>query len=231
VGRRIFRYLPTYIFLVGIYLGHPESSICCRFFPPKIWRTSRPFLQRRYIGTTREKNPLIFWLPEKVAANIGAAAGKAAEKSWWLLLTCCCCCRCCYMDPSKGDLGPVLQNNMLPVKRPLSFGPVFAIVILIQWPVSDPGWPGDFFGKMAQNVDKLIFLPKLIHYCVHGPNIWATSVILINIPEVKSHPIGENSPNLVTLLRACHGHRGAVTIVNFLSCASSNRPRAPTFLC
>jgi hypothetical protein len=34
------------------------------------------------------------------------------------------------------------------------------------------------------------------------PIIWAISVICKNQPEVNSHPIGENSPNMVTLLRS-----------------------------
>jgi hypothetical protein len=31
--------------------------------------------------------------------------------------------------------------------------------------------------------------------------MWATSVMLKQLPKVNSHPIGENSPNPVTLVR------------------------------
>jgi hypothetical protein len=34
-----------------------------------------------------------------------------------------------------------------------------------------------------------------------SPQVCATSVILNNLPKVKNHPIGEKSPDLVTLLR------------------------------
>jgi hypothetical protein len=30
--------------------------------------------------------------------------------------------------------------------------------------------------------------------------MWSTSVIFIKLPKVNSHPMGENSPDLVTLL-------------------------------
>jgi hypothetical protein len=45
-------------------------------------------------------------------------------------------------------------------------------------------------------------LKKLIHnfYCLKSsPIIGATSVIFTKLPKVNSDPIGENSPNLVTL--------------------------------
>jgi hypothetical protein len=33
-----------------------------------------------------------------------------------------------------------------------------------------------------------------------GPTIWASFVIFKKLPKVNTHPIGEKSPNLVTLL-------------------------------
>jgi hypothetical protein len=35
---------------------------------------------------------------------------------------------------------------------------------------------------------------------ISNPIIWAISVISKKLPEVSNHPMGENSPNLVTLL-------------------------------
>jgi hypothetical protein len=32
--------------------------------------------------------------------------------------------------------------------------------------------------------------------------MWAASVIFMNLPKENNHPLGENSPNLVTLLVA-----------------------------
>jgi hypothetical protein len=37
---------------------------------------------------------------------------------------------------------------------------------------------------------------------ISSPIIWAISVISIKLPEESNHPIGENSPNLVTLKRS-----------------------------
>jgi hypothetical protein len=46
----------------------------------------------------------------------------------------------------------------------------------------------------------IIFGPQLIHYAFCGKN-WSTSVIFKEIlPEVDTRPIGENSPDPVTLL-------------------------------
>jgi hypothetical protein len=33
-----------------------------------------------------------------------------------------------------------------------------------------------------------------------SPDIWALSVILIKLPKVNNDPIGENSPNLATMI-------------------------------
>jgi hypothetical protein len=34
-----------------------------------------------------------------------------------------------------------------------------------------------------------------------SPNIWSTPVIFKKLPKENNHPMGENSPNPVTLLR------------------------------
>jgi hypothetical protein len=57
--------------------------------------------------------------------------------------------------------------------------------------------------KIAQNVAQAIICQnKYLHNSAvekSGPKIWATSVIK-KIPKVNNHPIGENSPNLFTLV-------------------------------
>jgi hypothetical protein len=43
-------------------------------------------------------------------------------------------------------------------------------------------------------------LPKFMHnQALSSPKIWDTSVIFKLLPKVNNYPLGENSPNLVTL--------------------------------
>jgi hypothetical protein len=56
--------------------------------------------------------------------------------------------------------------------------------------------------KVAQNVDQRVFCSKLIPNFYRGKSAtstWTTSVILKNLSNVNNRPMGENSPNLVTL--------------------------------
>jgi hypothetical protein len=55
--------------------------------------------------------------------------------------------------------------------------------------------------NIAQKVAQCIFA-KLMHNLYHGkssPKMWVTSVIFKKLPKVNNYPLGENSPNLVTL--------------------------------
>jgi hypothetical protein len=61
---------------------------------------------------------------------------------------------------------------------------------------------GFVFEKIAQNVAQSIFRKKIVRNFYRekrSPKIRATSVIIKKLPKVNNHPIGENSPNLVTL--------------------------------
>jgi hypothetical protein len=58
--------------------------------------------------------------------------------------------------------------------------------------------------KIAQNDAQAVFshnknVPFVVE--ISSPIIWAISVTCKKLPEVNSHPIGENSPNLVTLVQ------------------------------
>jgi hypothetical protein len=56
------------------------------------------------------------------------------------------------------------------------------------------------FDKIAQNVSKPVFChPK------RSPKLWANSSIFTKLSKVSNHPIGENSPNLVTLIDTLMG--------------------------
>jgi hypothetical protein len=57
--------------------------------------------------------------------------------------------------------------------------------------------------KIAQNVaQQLVFLPKLMQNLFRekvAQKYGLTTTIFKQLPEVSSHPMGPNSPNLVTL--------------------------------
>jgi hypothetical protein len=70
------------------------------------------------------------------------------------------------------------------------------------------GWP-DKFVKITQNVAQPDFWQnKCLTYTFPGekssPKIWATSIFIKKLPKINNHPMGENSPNLVTLRK---GHK------------------------
>jgi hypothetical protein len=54
-------------------------------------------------------------------------------------------------------------------------------------------WPKPIFDKI--NTFIIYTLGK------SGTKIWATSVFFQKLPKVNNRPLGENSPNLVTLLK------------------------------
>jgi hypothetical protein len=56
--------------------------------------------------------------------------------------------------------------------------------------------------KIAQNVAQPVFQNWRITRIVEksSQRIWPTSEILNKLPKINNCPIGENSPNLVTLL-------------------------------
>jgi hypothetical protein len=56
--------------------------------------------------------------------------------------------------------------------------------------------------KVAQNAAQSVFWKIIITFTVEkgSPIIYGTSVIFTKLPKVNSHPIGEKSPNLVTLI-------------------------------
>jgi hypothetical protein len=59
--------------------------------------------------------------------------------------------------------------------------------------------------KTRPNSSRINVLPQLVYYFHCGKNcskIWATFEIFQRLPEVNNRPIGENSPNLVTLLES-----------------------------
>jgi hypothetical protein len=63
------------------------------------------------------------------------------------------------------------------------------------------GRPDDLLQESPKMKPKT-FLPNLIHNCFvqkSYPTIWATFVIFVKMPKVISRPMGENSPNPVTL--------------------------------
>jgi hypothetical protein len=49
-------------------------------------------------------------------------------------------------------------------------------------------WPNTFLSKLTHNLNR------------EWPLLWATSVILRKLAKENNHPLGENSPNLFTLL-------------------------------
>jgi hypothetical protein len=53
--------------------------------------------------------------------------------------------------------------------------------------------------EMSQNVAKPIFSQKIFITSTAEKSILATFVIFEKLPKVINHPMGENSPNLVTL--------------------------------
>jgi hypothetical protein len=61
--------------------------------------------------------------------------------------------------------------------------------------------------NVAQNDAQSVFRDnRYVTFTVEksGPFIGATFVIFSKLPKVNSHPIGENSPNLVTLVLVCY---------------------------
>jgi hypothetical protein len=62
------------------------------------------------------------------------------------------------------------------------------------------GWP-DAFVKIAQNAAKTGLLSILIIHHFYCGKMWAISAIFKKLPNVNNRPIGENSPNLVTLVQ------------------------------
>jgi hypothetical protein len=84
------------------------------------------------------------------------------------------------------------------------------------------------FEKVAQNVAKSIFVKITTYISVtvekSSPIIWATSVILTKTTQGEQSPIGENSPNLVTLavgkmsapIEFASNHTGSVDVLTNL---------------
>jgi hypothetical protein len=67
-----------------------------------------------------------------------------------------------------------------------------------------PLWP-DEFAKSRPKCSPIHFLLKVIDKFYRGkssPVICASSLIFTKLPKVNSHPIGKNSPNLVTLIHS-----------------------------
>jgi hypothetical protein len=52
--------------------------------------------------------------------------------------------------------------------------------------------PKPFLSGIALTVEKI------------SPHFWATSAIFNKLPKANNHPLGENSPNLVTLTGSNH---------------------------
>jgi hypothetical protein len=62
----------------------------------------------------------------------------------------------------------------------------------------DLTWPDEFYlEKVAQNMVHPIFLSKLLPKLYHGILCYFCDVS--KLPKVNNHPIGKNTPNLVTL--------------------------------
>jgi hypothetical protein len=60
--------------------------------------------------------------------------------------------------------------------------------------------------KISQNVAKLIFCKKIMQNIYHGnkrPKHTGYFCNFLKLPKVKSHPVSETSPNLVTLTITC----------------------------
>jgi hypothetical protein len=78
-----------------------------------------------------------------------------------------------------------------------------AIVCTTMDRTSGSGRPDEFVKKSPKMLPKTIFFSKLMHKRNRGkssPNMSGTSVYLRkNLPEENNRPMGENSPNLVTL--------------------------------
>jgi hypothetical protein len=56
--------------------------------------------------------------------------------------------------------------------------------------------------KNSTKCGATLIMSKILHLFFggkSGPEIWATFVIFKRLPKENNHPIGENSPNLVTL--------------------------------
>jgi hypothetical protein len=76
--------------------------------------------------------------------------------------------------------------------------------------------------KKSPKMSPKTFFPKLTHPFFrgkNGPKIWATSVIFQKLPKNNNHPIGKNSPNLVTLL-LCSGQ----PTLHFISRPANEEP-------
>jgi hypothetical protein len=63
--------------------------------------------------------------------------------------------------------------------------------------------------KLAQNVAKHIFAKTFMHNVCHGksgPKIWDISAIFIKRTKANNDPMGNNSPNLATLVILLYPH-------------------------
>jgi hypothetical protein len=76
----------------------------------------------------------------------------------------------------------------------------------VDYSTSGPGWPDGFVNKIAQIAVPSIYSKfKKIHNVSDTKVVqkhWANSVIFKKLPKVNIRQRGENSPNLVALIRA-----------------------------